>query len=116
MSGNDNSIKQRNLLLWVAFMAPAIGWSVQLGASYMIAAYACAEDRMWILHSIGAAALALGAIGMACAWRNWKLRRRGEQSERDSGFLASFALLLTPLLFMAIVAGEITNWLLEPCI
>lgn len=116
MSGEAHS-QQRQRLLWIAFAAPAIGWVIQLTASFTIAAYACASGRMWILHTISAGALLLAVVGMAGAWRVRRLQReRGEETGTKRDFLVTGALLLAALFFLTIVAGEVSNWLLEPCV
>ena len=117
MMQSMNPAKQRNLLLWIAFAAPAAGWFVQLCASYTIAAYACANDQMWILHSISAVAAALALAGIICGWKCRKLQDAGgEGTHRESGFLINGILLLAAAFLLTILVSEVGNWILKPCI
>ena len=104
----------RALVLWGVFLAPALAWFSQLTASYTIAAYACDHDQMWILHAISIAALGIASAGVWTGWREWRMPGSGENGEGH--YLTGGTLLLAVLFLLAIVVGELSNWLLEPCI
>lgn len=109
--------EHRSLVLWTVLLAPAFAWFAQVTASYTIGAYACANDRMWILHAISIAALAIASVGVWSGWRDWRsLRSRSDESGRERGRLTGGALLLAMLFLLAILVSELSNWLLEPCI
>lgn len=113
----QNYLGRSSFLLWIALLLPAVAWFVQLTASYMLAAYACAEDQMWILHGISIAAFLLAGVGLWSGWRVWRVRRsQRDTSGRDTGYLAAGTLFLTLLFLIGILANELSNWLLEPCI
>lgn len=106
--------KKFTLRFWIALGAPALAWFVQLTTSYTIAAYACANDQVWILHTIGSLAFALAALGV---WHGWKLHHAEAAEERnDKRFLATGALLLGGLFLLTIVVSELSNVLLDPCL
>ncbi len=100
------------LLLWVAYLAPALAWFGQLNASFLIAAYGCTPDRMWLMHLISAMALVIAGAGM---WSGWRSRRYEDKSRRNGRFLTVMALVLGALFALSIVANEIPNHLAEPC-
>lgn len=115
MMTQDHS-KPRDLLLWTAFLAPAFAWFIQLTASYTIAAYACATGRIWILHGTGLVALVIAGAGIWCGRKHWRDQRSHKgQDETETEFLTGGTLLLALLFFLTILAGELSNWLLEPC-
>ena len=113
MNSHDRG-EARTLVLWGVFLAPSLAWFAQLTASYAIAAYACAQDQLWILHAISIAALGIASAGVWTGWREWRLSRSGESGERR--YLTGGILLLAVLFLLAVVVGELSNWLLEPCI
>lgn len=113
----ETQTKRDSRWLRVALGAPAVGWFFQLCASYAIAAYACAHDRVWILHGISVIALLLSGAGVAVAWKHriaW--RDRDTEAPAEQRFLAVGSLLLAGLFFLIIATGELSNWLLEPCL
>lgn len=113
----ETRTEQDAWLLWIAFGAPALAWFFQLSASYTIAAYACAHDQLWILHTISAVALLLSGLGIWCGWRCWKSwRARDSETGSERRFLAAGAILLAGLFFLTIFTAELSNWFLEPCV
>lgn len=116
MRSHDRA-EHRSLILWVVILMPAIAWFAQLSASFTIAAYACATDQMWILHTLSLAAFVVAGGSTWIGWRKWRrLDSRNNQGTDEDGRLSGGALLLAALFLIAIVAGELSNWLLEPCI
>ena len=113
MNSHDRT-EVRTLVLWGVFLAPALAWFAQLTASYTIAAYACAQDQMWILHAISIAALAIASAGVWVGWREWRPFR--SDTHREGHYLTGGTLLLAVLFLLAVVVGELSNWMLEPCI
>lgn len=112
----QNRPGRRMLLLWTALLLPATAWFAQLTANYMIAAYACTSDRMWILHTISIAALVLTAVGLRSAWRLWRVRRQHDASGQETSWLGATVLLLDVLFLLGVIWNELSNWLLEPCV
>lgn len=103
-------------MLWIALLAPALAWFGQLMLSYSIAAYACANDQVWILHVITLAALVLAGAGLWSGWKSVRIQHRhSNEADPASTFLPWGALLLGLLFFLTIIASELSNLLLEPC-
>lgn len=106
--------QHRRLLLWTALLLPALAWFAQLSACYTIATYACAHDQMWILHAISVAAVVLTVIGLWSAWR--VLASQRDDSGQEAGWLARATLWLAVLFLLGVLATEMSNWLLVPCV
>lgn len=109
--------KERNavILLWIAFLVPGLIWFVQLNASYLVAAYACSQDQMWMLHLFFIAGSALAGAGVWAAWWSWRFYRNEMKNRQGKRFLALLALTLDVLFVLSILANELPNILLEPC-
>ncbi len=113
----EEQSQHRELLLWTALIAPAIGWFVQLTANYTLAAYACVNDRMWILHTISLVAIALAGIGIWSGWRCWRVGYQPRREpERGTVFYTEGSLLLALMFLLGILANELSNWLHNPCL
>jgi hypothetical protein len=88
-----------------ALVAPAVAWAVQLGASYSLTTPVCEADARWVLHAIGASALALAAGGGWMGLREW--RSGGAPEGGAYRFLVLAAMAWAALLSLAIVAAWI---------
>lgn len=114
---SENLSEHRELLLWTALIAPAFGWFAQLTVNYTLATYACANDRMWILHSISVVALVLAGMGIWSGWRCWRIGYRPRREPgRGTVFYTAGTLLLATMFLLGILANELSNWMLEPCL
>lgn len=112
----ENPTEHRELLLWTALVAPAFGWFAQLTASYTLAVFACENDQMWILHAISIAALALAGLGIWSGWRCWRVGYPSREPGRGARFYTGGTLLLATMFLLGILASELSNWMLEPCL
>lgn len=102
---------------WTALLAPACGWFAQLTASYTMAVYACKNHQVWIFHAISAAALVLAGLGIWSGWRCWRMGSRPHRgSERGTVLFTGGNLSLAILFLLAILANEVSNWMLLPCL
>lgn len=105
--------------IWIALLAAPVAFAALLSVNYALVPWACYEQRAGVLHAASALAFVLGSLGAWQAWRAWREESSREDDSPRSGrrrFLAITALLLSLYFLLAIVALEIPNLFLEPCL
>lgn len=121
---------------WVAmlgFFAAAGAWVLLTEFGEGFAAQVCYRHGMapgapqWLMPILGAAtvgALLIGLIGVAAAWRHWRLVRDtlldtvGPRHDRSMGrrrYVAMAALLLNLLFLLGLAAAGLAVLLVSPC-
>ena len=104
--------------IWAAVLgAPAL-WALHLQLNYVLVEHLCQSKRVWVLHVITLVFLALTALGMGLASREW--RRAGRESSPFEGnrtrFLAGLGILTSTLFFVVIAATGIPAFFIDPCL
>jgi heme/copper-type cytochrome/quinol oxidase subunit 2 len=103
----------RNALpLWIAVViAPAV-WGLELQIVYSAAHQACIHNKHGLLHLLDAIALVIVAV---CAVVCWRYRRRDDNEQDRTTFLAEYGLWSSAGFFVLIVAQTIASIMLDPC-
>jgi hypothetical protein len=107
--------------LYLGVFLPPAAWFLHLVASFTLAAQLCSGRHEWVLHAVGVAALLVVVAGGLLAWRNWKGTGRRLNEDRGgtiarSNFLAVAGLASTAFFGLVILASEVPNWFLPPCL
>lgn len=107
----------RSFLLVLACVAPPTAWFLHLNASYGLAAYACAPEKLWLFHTWTALALLVALVGVVIGWY---FRRAASGASDDQGamrarFIPTLAVLLGALSALVIVTQGLVNTLLHTC-
>lgn len=106
--------------LWTGVLGGPLLWFADQQTSYLLVRWACAHDRLWVLHAVAALFLLLALAVLALAVRS---RRRIRESGHDllettphrRTFLATLGVALSALFTVAIAVQAIPNLLLDPC-
>jgi hypothetical protein len=111
----------RPAVIWAVWSAGPLAWAIHLGVSYAIVHWVCATGHEMVLHAVTAGTLLLAAGGLAAAWRLW--RAAGARWPDEGGdpaartrFMAAGAVVFALLFAVAIAAGGLFNFLLDPCL
>ncbi len=108
----ESTSRRPVLLLWIAYLAPLLAWFGQLNVNFFTIAYACAHDRIWILHLIAVAALLIAIAGTVCGWRSLRYYPKEWNGGR---FLGVMSVVLGGIYILGILYNVVPNIMMEPC-
>lgn len=115
-----DSAPSGNRALWLGILGGPLLWFANQQINYLLVRWACAHDRLFVLHLNSLLFLALAAALTFKARRDWKRIRAGgddlmETESHRRSFMAGVGLASSALFTFAIVVQWIPNLLLDPC-
>jgi hypothetical protein len=119
--GSSGTETSELLVLWGAFLAGPVAWTLNQGLGYAAVQPACAGGLTPLLWLIAAGTLILTGTGGWAAWR--KVQRLHSTSRADGGeerdrsyFLAMLALAFNALIGLLIATSLVPQFFLSPCV
>src|SRR5581483_477371 len=107
--------------LWLGVLGGPVLWFAQMECKYALVSTICPMGNQIVLHAISVVSLLLAASIAFVSWRNWSSIRNVDPNEtrRVSGrvhFMAVSGFFLSCMFVMVILAQEIPNLFLSPCL
>ena len=100
--------------MWGALLGPSTTWLVYLMASFTVAAYACERGDDWIMQGMTFGAVVVSFIFL---WGGGNAYKRFKASQNQSGiFICVISFLLGALIVLILLASELSNHLVRPCL
>lgn len=81
-----------------------------------MAAYACENNFMWVMHAMTWVAVALSLASVWGGVKAFKHYKAAASEQSANFFLAIMALLLDALIILVLLTSELSNFMLEPCL
>jgi len=120
-SGRDTDMTSdsRPAMLWAAWLAGPVAWTLHLNLSYVLVPWVCASGAPAVLHLVTLGSLLIAGVGAAMAWRVW---RRSTEARPEppaatrTRFMAIAGLLSAAYFVTVIVAQAVPVFLVPPCL
>jgi hypothetical protein len=97
--------KDEPVATWVQFyglLVAPVAWAVRLVTGYPLVEFVCANDMLWLLHALSAAALLLGLTGVWAAYITFSAGR-DRARERAHGHQVLDANVVARTYFMGVL-------------
>lgn len=111
---------RRDWQIWLAILAGPFAWAGQLQVNYALAPTACEMGSRGPLHLVSLVALLVAAGGalLAHRWRRRLAPGSTEQGETGSRarFMALAGTVLSLFFALLVIAAEVPNWMIPPCV
>jgi hypothetical protein len=119
---NETAQTPGEIALWVGVLAGPLVWFAQMESKYALVSSACTTASQITLHVVSIVSLLVTAAAAILSWRS--LNRAGSRKESDRSvkhskrvrFMAESGLVLSCIFFLVILAQEIPNLVISPCL
>jgi hypothetical protein len=109
--------------VWPWLLGINVAWSLHLVVMYYLAWQDCVTPNGWLLAARHAVSVVALGVTLAAWWRTSRMSADieaagtpGQEATAERGYLARVTLLLSIMLFFAVLLASATNFVLPPCI
>jgi hypothetical protein len=105
--------------LGAAVLGTPLLWAAHLQLTYALVQPLCRSKKIWLLHVITLAFLALITLGMEVSRREWSATAQGPNPDpagpHSRRFLAALGLMTGTLFFIVVLATGLAPLFIDPC-
>ena len=101
----------------IGVLLPPILALAHLTLAYALVELACAQERVWLLHSVALLFVAAALLATRWAWRGTRLGANAADGSVSRARFFSWVGSYTGILFSAVIVAQwLTVWVLSPCV